>query len=377
VVKRQVAPADNGCMPWTCRRARLAAAALAALLGGLIAVPAPAAADGRTLVRARAEAARIRAEVDRLNVRVEVMAEAYEAVELRLQGALRSALAHQRTLDDQELVLEDAQARLGEQVRGIYEAGPLASVELLLSADDAHEMAIAWRVAGESLSAGGRVVDQAAEAKARGDALLEELRSRQAEVLALRQRLAGQRAAIEQALAERRELLDSAERHVRELLAAARAREEAARRAMVAAALARARALGLDGLATAPPPTPAAAMAVDAALGQVGKPYRWGATGPQEFDCSGLTGWAYLQAGVALPRTSRAQWSAGSHVTAATLLPGDLVFFGTDPHDPGSIHHVGMYVGQRLMVNAPYTGAKVRVEPLRTRDYVGATRPTG
>jgi cell wall-associated NlpC family hydrolase len=304
------------------------------------------------------------------------MAEAYEAVELRLQGALRSALAHQRLLDDQELVLQDAQARLGEQVRGIYEAGPLAPVELLLSADDAHEMAIAWRVAGESLSLGGRAVDQAAQARARDDAMVEELRSRQAEVLALRERLAGQRAAIERALAERHELLAGAERHVRELLAAARAREEAARRAAVAAALARVRALGLQGLATAPAPTPAAAMAVHAALGQVGKPYRWGATGPREFDCSGLTGWAYLQAGVALPRTSRAQWSAGGHVAAAALLPGDLVFFGTDPHDPGSIHHVGMYVGQGLMVNAPYTGAQVRVEPLRSRGYVGATRPT-
>jgi cell wall-associated NlpC family hydrolase len=195
-------------------------------------------------------------------------------------------------------------------------------------------------------------------------------------VLALRERLAGQRAAIEQALAERRQLLDSAERHVRELLAARRAREEAARRAAVAAALARVRALGLDGFSTAPAPTPAAATAVRAALGQVGKPYRWGATGPREFDCSGLTGWAYQQAGVALPRTSRGQWPAGRHVAPAALLPGDLVFFGTDPHDPGSIHHVGMYVGQGLMVNAPSTGARVRVEPLRARGYVGATRPT-
>jgi cell wall-associated NlpC family hydrolase len=375
VVKGRAAAADNGCMPSTRWRARLAAAALAALLGGLVAVPAPAAADGRSLARARAEAARIRAEVDRLDARVEVMGEAYEAVEQRLQGALRSALAHQRALDDQELVLEDAQASLGEQVRAVYEAGPLAPVELLLSADDAHEMAIAWRVAGESLSAGGRTVDRAARARARDDALLAELRSRQAEVLALRERLAGQRAAIELALAERRLLLDGAERHVRELLAAARAREEAARRAAVAAALARVRALGLEGFSSAPPPTPAAAMAVHAALGQVGKPYRWGATGPTEFDCSGLTAWAYQQAGVALPRTSRAQWSAGRPVLAA-LLPGDLVFFGTDRRDPGTIHHVGMYVGQGLMVNAPYTGARVRVEPLRSGGYVGATRPT-
>lgn len=325
--------------------------------------------------RARAEAARIRGEVDRLDARVEVMAEAYAAVEARLQAALRSALAHQRALDEQELLLEAAQERLGEQVRGIYEAGPLVSIELLLGADDPHELAIAGRVAAGTLAAGGRAVDEAAAAAARDRELLAELRARQDEVLTARQRLAGQRAAIEQALAERRDLLDSAERHVRELLAAARAREEAARRGAVAAAAARARAFGLDGFATAPPPTPAAAMAVHAALGQVGKPYQWGATGPDEFDCSGLTRWAYLQAGVALPRTSREQWSAGSHVAAAALLPGDLVFFGDDVRDPATVHHVGMYVGQGLMVNAPHTGAQVRVQPLHPDSYVGATRP--
>jgi len=364
-------------MPLPYPRSLSSAALLVALLGGLLAVPAPAAADPGAVERARAEAARIRGEVDRLQVRVEVMSEAYEASDARLQGALESALAHQRALDDQELASEAAQARLEDQVRGIYEVGPLVSAELLLIADDPHELAIAVRVATGSLTAGVRAVDDAAVAAARDRALVDELRARQAEVLALRQRMGGQRAAIEQALAQQRELLDSAERHVRELLAAERAREEAARRATVAAALARARALGLDGFATAPPPTQAAAMALHAALGQLGKPYRWGSSGPGEFDCSGLTSWAYQQAGVALPRTSRAQWSAGSHVTVAALLPGDLVFFGTDPRDPATIHHVGMYVGQGLMVNAPYTGALVRVEPIHPGDYVGATRVKG
>jgi cell wall-associated NlpC family hydrolase len=372
VVKRREATADNGCMPLP----RLAVAALAALLTALLAVPAPVAAAEPGVDRARAEAARIRAEVERLRVRVEVQAEAYAATEDRLQAALRAALAHQRALDEQELAVEAAQARLDEQVRGIYEVGPLVSAELLLIADDPHELAIAVRVATGSLGAEVHAVDEAAVTAARGRALVDELRARQAEVLALRQRQGGQRAAIEQALAQQRELLDSAERHVRELLAAARAREEAARRATLAAALARTRALGLDGFATSPAPNQAAARAVQAALGQLGKPYRWGATGPGEFDCSGLTGWAYLQAGVALPRTSRQQWPTGSHVTPAALLPGDLVFYGTDTRDPGSIHHVGMYVGQGLMVNAPYTGAQVRVEPVRARGYVGATRPT-
>lgn len=123
---------------------------------------------------------------------------------------------------------------------------------------------------------------------------------------------------------------------------------------MAAAAL-RARGFGLGAFADAPAPSPTAAAAVRAALDQVGKPYRWGATGPEAFDCSGLVRWAYAQAGLALPRTSRAQWWAGRPVDVGGLRPGDLVFWASDPTDPATIHHVGIYVGQALMVHAPHT----------------------
>ena len=119
----------------------------------------------------------------------------------------------------------------------------------------------------------------------------------------------------------------------------------------------------------APAPDRTAAAAVRTALGQVGRPYRWGATGPATFDCSGLTRFAYAHAGLTLPRTSRQQWSAGRHVRVDGLRPGDLVFFAHDPADPATIHHVGMYVGQGLMVHAPHRGAGPgrRRAPVRLR----------
>ena len=84
---------------------------------------------------------------------------------------------------------------------------------------------------------------------------------------------------------------------------------------------------------------------------------------------------AVLPPGLTLPRTSRQQWSAGRHVEVEGLRPGDLVFWAHDPADPSTIHHVGMYVGQGLMVHAPHTGALVRVDALRPSGYAGATRP--
>jgi cell wall-associated NlpC family hydrolase len=118
-----------------------------------------------------------------------------------------------------------------------------------------------------------------------------------------------------------------------------------------------------------------AEVALKFALAQVGRPYVWGATGPDSYDCSGLTWQSYAQAGVALPRVAAAQYGlAGTPVAIADLLPGDLVFFATAAWDPGAVHHVGMYVGHGLMVDAPHPGAYVRVEPVTAAGYVGAVR---
>jgi cell wall-associated NlpC family hydrolase len=125
-----------------------------------------------------------------------------------------------------------------------------------------------------------------------------------------------------------------------------------------------------------------AADAVDAALqfafNQLGKPYRWGATGTGGFyDCSGLTLRAYQAGGVQLPRTSVTQWNAGPHIVdKGAVQPGDLVFYATDLSNPATIHHVGLYIGAGNMINAPHTGAVIRIQPAFRSDYIGAVRPT-
>jgi cell wall-associated NlpC family hydrolase len=94
--------------------------------------------------------------------------------------------------------------------------------------------------------------------------------------------------------------------------------------------------------------------------------------------CSGLVMAAYRHAGVWLPRVSREQWNAGPHVGLGGLAPGDLVFFTYNAGNPATIHHVGMYVGGGVMVEAPYSGgARVRIASIGRRDYIGAVRPTG
>lgn len=112
-----------------------------------------------------------------------------------------------------------------------------------------------------------------------------------------------------------------------------------------------------------------AAAAVSAAMSQLGKPYVWGAAGPDSYDCSGLTMWAWAHAGVSLPHQSAEQQGLGTSVSRDQLQPGDLVFFGSPAY------HVGIYIGNGMMVHAPTTGDVVKVSSLAyMSDYSGATR---
>ncbi len=110
------------------------------------------------------------------------------------------------------------------------------------------------------------------------------------------------------------------------------------------------------------------AEALQAAITKEGDPYVWGAAGPSAFDCSGLVVWAYAQEGIALPHYTGDLWNSGMHVARSDLQPGDLVFFFAD------ISHVGIYVGNGLMIDAPDFGVPVHVEPVFWSAYVGAVR---
>ncbi|MEU4607583.1 bifunctional lytic transglycosylase/C40 family peptidase [Kribbella sp. NPDC023972] len=146
-----------------------------------------------------------------------------------------------------------------------------------------------------------------------------------------------------------------------------------------------------------PPGSPKGAVIVAAAMKWVGTPYSWGggnASGPSTgiccspggsdgrkttgFDCSGLSTYAAAQIGINLPRTAAAQSLLQQQIPAsagvAALQPGDLVFFGFIPGSRTGIHHVGIYVGNGQMVNAPRPGTQVRVEPIWSDSYAGAVR---
>ena len=125
-------------------------------------------------------------------------------------------------------------------------------------------------------------------------------------------------------------------------------------------------------------PTTQGDIAANWALTQLGKPYQWGGAGPDTYDCSGLTMQAWAQAGVQLLHYTGYQWEEGPHVPLDQLQRGDLLFFATNTADPSTIHHVGIYIGNGMMVDAPYTGAFVRIDGMYSPGgLIGAVRPAG
>ena len=173
-------------------------------------------------------------------------------------------------------------------------------------------------------------------------------------------------ATAEAGLAEIQEQKKELERRVAEYEAAF-ARLTAEEQARVTAAVAgpTLRTPNLDELPEAPG---AAATAIELALSKVGAPYVWGASGPSGFDCSGLTSFAYGAAGISLPHSSRAQSGIGQRVSRSDLQPGDLVFF----YSP--ISHVGLYIGNGMMVHARTFGQPVAVTSVDQAGYQFATR---
>jgi cell wall-associated NlpC family hydrolase len=172
-------------------------------------------------------------------------------------------------------------------------------------------------------------------------------------------------------------------------VAALKSARQAALAAAAAAAAARASSAAAAGSAAGSAAAPSWAgssgastsqgdVAANWALSQLGKPYQWGAAGPETYDCSGLTMEAWARAGVSLLHYTGYQWEEGPHVPLDQLQRGDLLFYATDNSDPATIHHVGIYIGNGMMVDAPFTGAFVRIDSIyQPGTPIGAVRPAG
>jgi cell wall-associated NlpC family hydrolase len=323
------------------RRTRLTTLISGVLLAGVVGlVPS-------TPAQAEPDIADVKAQVDRLYHEAEQASERYNDARLELAELKRDLGVVTADQARQDKRLRAVRDQVRDAVIRTYEGHDLSAVgQVALSGDPSSFLSQM-----STMSAYDDLTDQlfdsySAEVKALGIRYQATAR-RTSEVAALQDRLAEEKATIEDKLDEAKSLLARLE---------AEEREEILSR-------------DSDRLPAAVPASGRAAAAIQYAMAQVGKAYVYGAAGPNAFDCSGLTMMAYAQAGVGLPHSSSAQFSSGPRIAESDLMPGDLVFY----YSP--ISHVGMYIGNGMIVHAANPGEGVRVSPLHSMPYVGAVRP--
>jgi cell wall-associated NlpC family hydrolase len=377
-------------------RARPLAAILA--LACALVVPGPAGAEPSDLDAKRAEAAGIEAELERNGARISELAEQFNQSVIAIEEAEASMADAQDALDtaraDQEALRVQVAARAAELYMSVGNAAGL----IQLDASDVREAGATSTYVEAAQAQDEQLFNDLTVAGELLDERIAALEDARRAAEAQRDALERQRADLEAAAAEQEAILADLEDDIAQLVAQEQARREAADAERARAALEAERQLPgetplevgtVDTIAsTAPAPAPttapspepapapapppvsgAAGIAVQTAYDQLGKPYQYAAAGPDSFDCSGLTQYAWAAAGVYLPHSSQMQYSSLPHVSIEALQPGDLVFYGSP------IHHVGIYVGGGSYIHAPQTGDVVKISTIYRSDFAGAARP--
>ena len=310
--------------------------ALAAVVGFVPSTPAQAAPDIND----------VQARVDHLYHQAEQASERYNNAKLELRDLNRDIGALKADQDRQDARLQVVQSQVQDSVVRQYEGESLSAVsQVVVSKDPGAFLSQLSTMSAFNDIQSNLFENYATELKAL-DIRREATQKRSAEVAATKKKLASAKATIDDKLSEAKSLLGKLKADQRD--------------AMLSRDTTRMPTVSASGSAGA---------AVSFAMAQVGDAYVYGATGPNAWDCSGLTMMAWAQAGVALPHSSSAQYNSGPHVAASDLQPGDLVFY----YSP--ISHVGMYIGNGMIVNAENPSAGVKVTGLYSMPYVGAVRP--
>jgi cell wall-associated NlpC family hydrolase len=290
-------------------------------------------------------------QVDRLYRAAEQASEHYNQVHVQLKQMRGAVQALQQDQARQQHRTEQARQLVANSIVSQYEGDSLSDVgQAVVSSDPtAFVSKLTTMSAFNSMQANqySSYLTQAKALSIRQDATSAQL----AKVADLQQQAAKDKATIARELAAAKGVLDKMKTAERNRML------EASRSSSVRVPM------------SAVPASGRAAVAVHFALAQVGKPYVYGAAGPSAYDCSGLVMAAWGAAGVALSHSSGAQWGEGTHVSASQLQPGDLVFY----YSPSQ--HVGMYIGNGMIVNAENPSAGIRVVPLYSMPFVGAVRP--
>lgn len=313
-----------------------------------------------TSVDAAPSRASLQSEVDRLQTQISTLDEDFNDARIQLTTAERQIREIGVAKEEADRRLAELRQTASQRAAATYRMGVPNIVLVLFGSESYNDFSRRMGVSSRVGDWESGIVTELEVANGRSAQKEEELRQELAKAKTLTDSISSKRTQLQARVDEHEALMGriAAEERSRAAAAAARGR--------TVAPLIRA-----EPVINAPPLPGSgnAKAALAAGYAKMGAPYAWGAGGPNSFDCSGFTSYAWRVAGVNLPHSSRAQYAATKRVSKENLQPGDLVFFGSP------IHHVGMYVGGGNMIDASTYGKPVAIRSINRRGYVGAGRP--
>lgn len=310
----------------------------------------------------RAEARRIQAQIEELQTKAEIATEDWNEARIEYNTVHAKVVKLEKRLATIKKRTDTLQTSLNTRADSMYRSGPLGLLDVLLGAVSFDDFAATWDFLNEQNKQEAATVAELKTAREELTTTQAELKTEQAKAKKVYDVMTARRDDILRDEAKAKSLLKGVEKEIEALLAPKRARRSSDARSSGGSS-------GGTGWSWGDPARAPRSGVVSIALKYLGRPYRWAASGPNSFDCSGYTMFVYAQVGVRLPHSSRAQINSGDRVSRANLRPGDLVFFGSP------IHHVGIYIGNGKMVHSPHSGDVVSIDPAFRSDYVGACRP--
>lgn len=319
------------------------------------------------LAERRSRLQEVKAELEAIDNRLSEAVEDYDYARYRLSRTQQKIAKATKVLKANKQKLAEREKVWNKRVRAIYSQGALSELNFVLETNTFEEFLKGSRYAQLIVQSDAQLVKEIRNLKAQNERQLAALNRAKREQLAALKKIAQNKAYIQSQLAKRQRLYRSIKAEIKEIEAAEAARQAALRRRYLAR-LSQIRAVARTTYSYR---GEGRSSLVSIALAQLGKPYRWGAAGPNAFDCSGLVVYCYAQLGISVPHSSRALYNMGMPVSLAELQPGDLVFFARG----GRVHHVGIYIGNGNFVHAPHSGDVVKISPLSSHGgYAGARR---
>jgi cell wall-associated NlpC family hydrolase len=333
--------------------ARLACLLAVALFGAAL-VPGAVSASP-SIEDLEAQALDVRREVSRLDHRAGVLTEKYNAARTELDAVNVRLQEARRTLERVQTELDTAQELRGARLAAMYKAGGYTVLDVLFNLEDIGEADTQLGYFRSIDEADQEAVTRVASMEKQIQRLARQMDADRADALEREMALRDQQAAIEDELAAREQLLADLDARVKKLLA-----QQAKLEADAAARLARDAGVDIASIHG----TPAQIAVIRETMKYLGIPYVWaGATPSGGFDCSGLVLYVYARFGIQFPHGATMQAHMGDPVSLSQAQPADLVFFG----NPSFYHHVGIYIGHGLFIEAPHTGDVVKVSKLAGR----------